>query len=163
MLDMDDDNDGVPDSGDEFPKDAEEWEDLNNDGLGDNGDPLSLTDKMKLSPGISALAILAIMSLAGAMIYSTAFSGKGYPPLSRLISRRENSVQDAENPPSQIESTPTPVPPGLTDVSENEQNYAKSWEDLPPGGQYTGTNPMRYEGEECGIWEQRVDESWIRK
>ena len=66
-LDMDDDDDGVPDSGDEFPKDAGEWEDLNNDGLGDNGNPLSLTDRMKLSPGISALAIFAIMSLAGAM------------------------------------------------------------------------------------------------
>jgi hypothetical protein len=163
MLDMDDDDDGVPDSGDEFPKDAAEWEDLNNDGLGDNGNPLSITDRMKLSPGISALAILAVMSLAGAMIYSTAFAGKGYPPLSRIISRRENSVKDAENPPAQTESTPAPVPSGVTDESENEQNYAKSWEDLPPGGQYTETNPVRYEGDECGIWEQRADESWIRK
>ena len=118
---------------------------------------------MKLSPGISALAIFAIMSLAGAMIYSTSFAGKGYPPLSRIISRRGNSVQDSENPPAQTESTPPPVPHGVTDGSENEQNYAKSWEDLPPGGQYTETNPLRYEGDECGIWEQRVDESWIRK
>ena len=163
ILDMDDDNDGVPDSGDEFPKDVEEWEDLNNDGLGDNGHPLSIVDRMKLSPGISALAILAIMSLLGVAVYSTAYSGKGYPPLSRIISRREGRVQDTEFDQAQIEISAPPVPPGLTDESENEQNHANSWEDLPPGGQYTETVPMRYEGDECGIWVQRDDESWIRK
>ena len=52
---------------------------------------------------------------------------------------------------------------GLEEESENERNYAKSWEDLPPGGQYTETVPMRYEGEDCGIWEQREDESWVKK
>ena len=39
LLDMDDDNDGVPDTEDVFPKDVNEWEDLNNDGMGDNGHP----------------------------------------------------------------------------------------------------------------------------
>ena len=53
MLDTDDDNDGVPDDRDVFPKNADEWEDPNNDGLGDNGNPLSLIDNMKQARALS--------------------------------------------------------------------------------------------------------------
>ena len=35
-IDDDDDNDSVLDVDDEFPLDEEEWEDINQDGLGDN-------------------------------------------------------------------------------------------------------------------------------
>ena len=163
LLDMDDDNDGVPDSGDVFPKDANEWEDLNNDGLGDNGNPLSLLDKMKLSPGISALAVLAILALLGVLVYSTAFSGGGASPISNVFHKKQDSAEGSDYSNTQVENSPPPVPPGLEEESENERNYAKSWEDLPPGGQYTETVPMRYEGEDCGIWEQREDESWVKK
>ena len=38
-LDADDDNDGVSDSGDEFPLDASEWLDTDSDGIGNNADP----------------------------------------------------------------------------------------------------------------------------
>ena len=163
ILDMDDDNDGVPDSGDVFPKDVNEWEDLNNDGLGDNGNPLSLVDRMKLSPGISALAILAILSLLGVLIYSTKSSGGSLTPISSIFSKKHDSGQSPGYPRTEVENSPPPVPPGLEDELENEARYAKSWEDLPPGGQYTDSVPMKYEGEDCGIWEQRDDESWVRK
>jgi hypothetical protein len=163
LLDMDDDNDGVPDSGDVFPKDANEWEDLNNDGLGDNGHPLSLFDKMKLSPGISALAVIAILALLGVLVYSTTFSGGGASPISNILAKKQDSAEGSDYSNAQMENPPPPVPPGLEEESENQRNYAKSWEDLPPGGQYTETVPMRYEGEDCGIWEQREDESWVKK
>ena len=163
LLDMDDDNDGVPDSGDVFPKDVNEWEDLNNDGLGDNGYPLSLADRMKLSPGISALAILAILSLLGVLIYSTKSSEGRLTPISSIFSKKQNADQPPDNPHSEVENSPPPVPPGFEHEPKNEPHYAKSWEDLPPGGQYTDSVPMRYEGVDCGIWEQRDDESWVRK
>jgi len=37
-MDDDDDNDGVPDSEDAFPKNNDEWSDLDGDGVGDNSD-----------------------------------------------------------------------------------------------------------------------------
>ena len=162
ILDMDDDNDSVPDSGDAFPKDPDEWEDLNNDGLGDNGNPLSLVDRMKLSPGISALAILAILSIVGALLYTTTISGREGRPLSSIIGKKEPQSIDPEYEGTRNEVSPPPVPPGLEDDTEKEQNFAKSWEDLPPGGNYTDTEPMRYVGDDCGSWEQREDESWVR-
>tara|TARA_S200000501_G_scaffold8399_1_gene7479 strand:- start:2580 stop:5696 length:3117 start_codon:yes stop_codon:yes gene_type:complete len=163
LLDMDDDNDGVPDSRDVFPKDVNEWEDLNNDGLGDNGHPLSLADRMKLNPGISALAILVIVSLLGVLIYSNASSRGSITPILEIFSKKHDSVQSSDYSRVGAEKSPPPVPPGLVDEPENNVNYAKSWEDLPPGGQYTDSVPMRYQGEDCGIWEQRDDESWVRK
>ncbi len=49
LIDPDDDNDNYIDIEDVFPKNSEEWEDLNKDGLGDNGYPLSIIDKVKLN------------------------------------------------------------------------------------------------------------------
>ena len=163
LLDKDDDNDGVLDSEDDFPKDADEWEDLNNDGMGDNEHPLSLVENMKLSPGISALVVLTILALLGALIYSTALSRGGTSPISDFFSKKKDSTEDSEYYNNQTENSPPPVPPGLEDESENDQNYAKSWEDLPPGGQYTETLPMRYEGDDCGIWVQGDDDSWVKR
>lgn len=39
VFDDDDDNDGVPDRKDAFPKDSNEWKDSDGDGIGDNSDP----------------------------------------------------------------------------------------------------------------------------
>jgi len=70
-IDPDDDNDGVIDESDRFPFDGNEWEDLNNDGMGDNEFPLTLMDKAKLDPGKAALAVGAIGGLIAA---ATAFA-----------------------------------------------------------------------------------------
>ena len=48
-IDPDDDGDGYVDLEDLFPKNSEEWEDMNGDGLGDNNFPLTLLDKAKLN------------------------------------------------------------------------------------------------------------------
>ena len=60
-IDEDDDDDLVPDFDDIFPLDSKEWEDLNNDGLGDNGNPLSIFDHMVLNPIPTALSVLIIL------------------------------------------------------------------------------------------------------
>ena len=163
LLDTDDDNDGVPDNRDVFPKDPDEWEDRNNDGLGDNGNPLSLVDNMKLSPVLSGLAIFVLLGITGALVYSRVSSRNGSNPIPHLKSETPDKMEDTELEYLRIEDPAPPVPPGLEDESENVPEYAKSWEDLPPGGEYTETVPMRYEGEDCGIWVQREDESWVKK
>ena len=70
LIDPDDDNDGVIDSEDAFPYDSEEWVDRNLDGLGDNANPLTIMDKMKLNPEVS---IIAIGSLAAMLSATMAF------------------------------------------------------------------------------------------
>ena len=161
-LDMDDDGDGVPDIGDKFPKDSSEWEDLNGDGLGDNGNPLSIVDKMKLNPGITALALIAIIAAIGAATYAN-LTRKGSGPLSSIITGKGgNKPPSRDNEKDNADSAP-PVPPGMDSSEQTNQDYASSWEELPPGGEYTDTDPMRYEGDSCGTWEQQEDESWIRK
>ena len=70
LIDPDDDNDGFIDQEDAFPFDSDEWADRNSDGLGDNSHPLSIMDKMKLSPGTS---IAAVGSLAAALSATMAF------------------------------------------------------------------------------------------
>ena len=70
-IDPDDDNDGVIDEEDSFPMDANESEDLNNDGRGDNEFPLTLMDKAELNPGKAALAVGTIGGLFSA---ATAFA-----------------------------------------------------------------------------------------
>jgi hypothetical protein len=70
LIDPDDDNDGVIDSEDAFPYDSEEWVDRNSDGLGDNANPLTIMDKMKLNPEVS---IIAIGSMAAMLSATMAF------------------------------------------------------------------------------------------
>ena len=163
LLDADDDNDGVPDIRDVFPEDPDEWEDRNNDGLGDNGNPLSMVDNMKLSPVLSALAIFVLLGVIGALMYSRVFSREGSNLISDIISDRHDSTEGPEPKHPRIENPAPPVPPGFEEESGTVPEFAKSWEDLPPGGQYTQTVPMRYEGEDCGIWVQNEDESWVKK
>jgi len=70
LIDPDDDNDGFIDQVDAFPYDSEEWIDRNSDGLGDNGNPLTIMDKMKLNPGTSMLAVGSIAAmLSGTMAF----------------------------------------------------------------------------------------------
>ena len=59
-----------------------------------------------------------------------------------------------------------PPPPGFEDLASDlaaEPDKVDSWYDLPDGGDYTQSEPMRYEGEECGTWIRQEDDSWIRE
>jgi len=161
-LDLDDDGDGVPDSGDKFPTDGSEWEDLNNDGLGDNENPLSIVDKMKLNPGISALAVIAVIAAVGSIIYANV-SRSGGGLVSNLRQVKGRSEEEGEVGEVSVSEITPPVPPGLDSADDETEGFAESWEQLPPGGEYTDTSPLRYEGESCGTWEQQEDESWVRK
>jgi hypothetical protein len=68
IIDPDDDGDGIIDINDLFPKNGNEWEDLNGDGLGDNKYPLTLLDKIKLNSNIimpiSVILIILIMAFS---------------------------------------------------------------------------------------------------
>jgi hypothetical protein len=48
--------------------------------------------------------------------------------------------------------------PKSLEAKSNE--IVSSWEDLPPGGEYTETDPLRYTGLGIGTWVERDDESW---
>jgi hypothetical protein len=61
----------VVDLDDTFPKDANEWQDRNGDGRGDNAFPLSIGDKMKLNPGLTAVIIILILAVIGALVAVT--------------------------------------------------------------------------------------------
>ena len=62
-IDPDDDDDGYPDLEDAFPLDPNEWDDRNSDGLGDNANPLTTMDHMRLNPEITLIGMGAILSL----------------------------------------------------------------------------------------------------
>ena len=64
---------------------------------------------------------------------------------------------------SPTEKSPPPPPPGFEYLAMPEDSLirADSWEDLPDGGDYVQTEPMRYVGEDCGTWIRQEDDSWI--
>ncbi len=63
LIDPDDDNDGWADYQDAFPFDSLEWEDRNSDGLGDNANPLTIMDNMRLNPGVSVIAVGSVAAM----------------------------------------------------------------------------------------------------
>ena len=65
-----------------------------------------------------------------------------------------------EMPP--IKSNIPPPPPGFEPVitEEKANETVSSWEELPPGGDYTETDPLTYTGPGIGTWVERDDESW---
>lgn len=198
VIDADDDGDGVGDPNDAFPKDPDEWEDRNGDGLGDRANPLSIIDHMKLNPIITGILIFAILGAIGATVVLRARKTSPSPEdtwrdddYSRYEDtpslEQEDSIpvedttdsssgtddelpdDDSENSDIAPESTPTvkpppPPPPGFEDVDFSDQKLTtrvENWEDLPDGGDYVQTEPMRYVGEECGTWIRQEDDSWI--
>jgi len=210
VVDADDDNDGVSDIADVFPLDVTEWEDRNGDGLGDNANPLTIVDHMKLNPLLTALAVLVILGAIGASVAFTIGRKKGlteetwkddeYSRYSEPMSVEsevpappeppEMPPQPPETPPTPPEKPPMPPemlpeskqnsdsapppppemspppPPGFEDLASDlaaEPDKVDSWYDLPDGGDYTQSEPMRYEGEECGTWVRQEDDSWIRE
>ena len=80
----------------------------------------------------------------------------------------ENIVSEETNippPPPEIppiKSNIPPPPPGFEPViaEEKANETVSSWEELPPGGDYTETDPLTYTGPGIGTWEERDDETW---
>jgi hypothetical protein len=86
-IDADDDNDGVLDEADVFPFDGAEWEDRNGDGLGDNGHPLTLVDKMKLNPVLTVVVFTLILAVIAGVAAFT---------MGRRAGRAEETWKDDE-------------------------------------------------------------------
>ena len=86
-IDADDDNDGVLDEVDVFPFDGAEWEDRNGDGLGDNGHPLTLVDKMKLNPVLTVVVFALILAV---------FAGIAAFTMGRRAGQAEEAWKDDE-------------------------------------------------------------------
>ena len=80
LIDPDDDGDGIIDIIDLFPKDGNEWEDLNGDGLGDNKYPLTLLDKIKLNSNIIVPIIVVIITIMAIV--------------SLILSRKRNNTEE---------------------------------------------------------------------
>lgn len=78
------------------------------------------------------------------------------------ISSEETNIPPPppEMPP--IKSNIPPPPPGFEPVITEEKvnETVSSWEELPPGGDYTETDPLTYTGSGIGTWVERDDESW---
>ena len=87
LVDPDDDNDGFTDLEDAFPKNADEWVDRNGDGRGDNGDPLTTMDHMRLNPEVSVLSLGFVCALLAATIAFT---------LGSRSNRKEDFIDDDE-------------------------------------------------------------------
>ena len=79
--------------------------------------------------------------------------------------KTEGLVANIPPPPpgfaSEMDSIPPP-PPGFgpPSITEKSNEIVSNWESLPPGGEYTETDPLRYTGLGIGTWEERDDESW---
>jgi hypothetical protein len=105
VIDADDDNDGVGDPNDAFPLDSSEWEDRNGDGLGDNANPLSIIDHMKLNPVLTVLIVLVILAVtAGTLVFT----------IGRRRDHSEISWDNDHNHSSEVEadlSREDPLPP----------------------------------------------------
>jgi hypothetical protein len=100
-------------------------------------------------------------------------------PTFTIISDSEDSIEDEKQfdteskgikiPPPPPGFTPEmrsipPPPPGFEPAPINPESnmVVASWEDLPPGGEYTETDPLRYTGVGIGMWVEKEDESWER-
>jgi len=119
VIDADDDNDDVGDLNDVFPLDSTEWEDRNGDGLGDNANPLSIIDHMKLNPLMTALIVLVILAAIGGSVAFTMGRRKGQTDESwkdddyRRYSSSPEAASDWQDTPLPPLSTPSPVPEPL--------------------------------------------------
>ena len=87
------------------------------------------------------------------------------PPEMPLELESEPEQESDPTPPPPPQTRPPP-PPGFEDLTSDlaaEPESVDSWEDLPDGGDYVQSEPMRYEGEDCGVWVRQDDDSWIRE
>jgi len=109
VIDADDDNDDVGDLNDVFPLDPTEWEDRNGDGLGDNANPLSLVDHMKLNPVMTALIVLVILTAIGGSVAFTMGRRKGQSD----ESWRDDDYRSYSEPMAEPDVPEPPEPPEM--------------------------------------------------
>jgi len=142
VTDADDDNDGVGDPNDAFPLDVSEWEDRNGDGLGDNANPLSVLDHIKLNPIYTILIVLVIFAaVVGTMVFSISRSRQDQAEISWDDDHNYSSEVEADLPqetplPSSpiAPSPPEPPerPPKPADVEPSEPDQEDVEYPLPP-------------------------------
>ena len=98
------------------------------------------------------------------MVFDEGNSVPDAPPMPEKPLMPESVPEAPLMPEKQSDARIPPPPPGFESVSVNvnEPEIVSTWEDLPPGGDYTDTVPLQYTGEGIGIWEERDDESWIK-
>ena len=109
VIDADDDNDDVGDLNDVFPLDSTEWEDRNGDGLGDNANPLSLVDHMKLNPLMTALIVLVILAAIAGSVAFTMGRRKGRSD----ESWKDDDYRSYSEPMAESEVPEPPEPPQM--------------------------------------------------
>ena len=84
------------------------------------------------------------------------------PPMPEMPPMPDEAPPMPEMPPIPKATPPPPPPPGFEPrlKVEKTSEIVSSWEGLPPGGDYTDTDPLQYVGEGIGTWVERDDESW---
>jgi hypothetical protein len=121
-MDEDDDGDGILDNSDAFPQDPNEWQDRNNDGLGDNAYPLSIGEKISLHPIMVIGTLLIILGGIGGTIFMTSKKKGDNTPYYQddNISEYEDIYAEeeivAEIDFDETAPPPPPPPPGLEPV-----------------------------------------------
>ncbi len=148
-IDADDDNDMVLDEVDVFPFDGAEWEDRNGDGLGDNGHPLTLVDKMKLNPVLTVVVFALILAVfAGIAAFTMGrragqaeetWKDDGYQRYDQQPALREEKSRWADDeapppPPARPISPPEPevVPEPEPEEEEPEPEPEMEQPEAPP-------------------------------
>jgi hypothetical protein len=130
VIDADDDNDEVGDLNDVFPLDSTEWEDRNGDGLGDNANPLSVIDHMKLNPMLTLLSVLVILTAIGGAVAFTIGRRKGQSDESwkdddyKRYNRSPEAALDWQDTPLSAPSLvpePPEMPPELPEIEVFEE------------------------------------------
>ena len=122
-MDEDDDGDGILDNSDAFPLDPNEWQDRNNDGLGDNANPLSIGDKISLHPIMVIGTLLIILGGIGGAIFMSSKKKDENSDIIYLDQDDDISEYDDISADEEIdfgmdsdETAPPPPPPGLEPV-----------------------------------------------
>jgi len=153
VIDPDNDGDGVVDESDAFPLDPNEWEDRNKDGLGDNAYPLTLGDKMKLNPGLTALGLIVVLAAVGgtvAMVLARNKKDEVWKDDSYDRYEKQEAAFDAPAIPDPPERPPDLAPaveePSIPDPPERPPDLAPAVEEpsepeMPPLPEATPSPP----------------------
>ena len=144
-IDADDDNDGVLDEVDVFPFDGAEWEDRNGDGLGDNGHPLTLVDKMKLNPVLTVVVFALILAVFAGIAAFTMGRRAGqaeeawkddeyqrYDQQPALREEKSRWADDEAPPPPPARPIPTPEPEAVPEPEAEEPEPEMEQPEAPP-------------------------------
>ena len=104
---------------------------------------------MRLNPGISVLAVIAVLASVGAGIYANMSRNGSAMASNQKTAKGRSESGDTANM-EQSQETAPPVPPGFESADEpskDTQNHGRNF----LGGEYTDTVPMRYEENPAGL------------